>query len=186
MGTRAITNDQDVIDICMSDDYASSLAKKYNVVIDIIYKIKTRQSYTKITQGIDIVPCRMEISYKQQALTDDEARAVFKDPRTIDEICEDYDISRSTVSNIRTGKRYAKATQDLPGKRFRPTEETIIAIYKSNESHKALAKRYGLSVTSVYKIKAGLTHTKITVPLRHEELEAMDRPNNGLEYKRRM
>lgn len=99
----------------------------------------------------------------ERRLTAEEAVRIYSDPRPIGEIAESEGIPRLRVQNIKNGRTWTEATGTKPRpKRNRVTAKMALAIYRDPRPYKDLAKKHGVSVSTVGNIKTGRTWTDIT------------------------
>lgn len=89
---------------------------------------------------------------------------IFNDIRTIDEIAKEYNVHRSTIHLIKTGKNYSRYT----GKKFervgvrRVTHEEVMLIFNSTEHWKVVCAKFNIGGHIYRTIKTGKSHSSIT------------------------
>ena len=94
-------------------------------------------------------------------LKNDQVLNIFNSSMTCVEIGNKYGIDDSTVSNIRTGKRWSHIT----GKKYEKTilnADKIIEIYKSKDPTYILAEKFNVDKTTITSIRCGENFSNIT------------------------
>jgi len=112
--TSKLTDEQ-AADIYLDTRSAVAIAKAYGVSRGVVHNIRKRHSYREATEGLE-APERDTLTAQRTtstALTDDQARAAFLDPRPAHVVAEELGVGRSTIANIRTKRRYQWATEGL-------------------------------------------------------------------------
>ena len=84
------------------------LAKQFGVTAACVFNIKNGFSWSHFTQQLG--PAHKP---KSRKLNGKDARAIYQDSRKQCEIAKEYGVQPNMISRIKSGKRYAAATQDL-------------------------------------------------------------------------
>ena len=147
----------------------NELAKKYNLHVNVICRIKTGRTYTNI---IDI---KKYSKYESRSFLSDEivisiANDIKSNPKASDEeLSEKYNIKKKRITNIRNGKTYNSITGFNAIERKLPHISDKILISISNElkanpkiSTNELAKKYNLSDRTISSIRTGDRHSSVT------------------------
>lgn len=108
-------------------------------------------------------------------LTDDQVREIYLSREATPVVAKKYNISGPYVSNIRRGSARRSATQYLGaapgavgmggynrGRGRALTKEQAIEIYTSDEPHSVLARKLGVSMTHVLRIRQGAKWSSVT------------------------
>jgi uncharacterized protein YerC len=99
-------------------------------------------------------------------LTSEQVLAILDDPRPYIEIANAYDVAYITISRIRRGRGWRHITKGLiPPKQRKPTygraklqSSDIHAIRKDPRTCKDIAKDYGVTLSTISRIKNGTTY----------------------------
>lgn len=100
-------------------------------------------------------------------ITESQAIEILKDTRSFKQIAEEYGLSISNVSGIKSGRiwKHLKVSP-LRSKKsesfHKLKDEDVIYIFKSKEKGVVLAKKFNVSKSVISCIKTGKTYSKIT------------------------
>ena len=108
-------------------------------------------------------------------LTQEEVKQIYINTKTQKELAEQYNVSIPTISDIMNRKSHIKVTGGLK----KPTrnkynyepkipKQTVINIFKCNESVNNIAKKYNVNRTTVWRIKKGLHYSDVTSHLENK------------------
>lgn len=100
--------EKQVAQIYTSDKSHTEIAKQFGVTASCVLSIKKGLSWSHMTEVLG--PAHKP---RPRKLSDMDARSIFRDNRKQCEIAKDYGVQPNMVSRIKSGKRYAAATQDL-------------------------------------------------------------------------
>jgi len=97
-----------------------------------------------------------EQSYNTE-LTNNQVRKIFVDDRTDIEVSKDYNVTRGVISDIKSGRRWGKITEDIIHVRkynsVKFSDEIVDKIRVDNRSYKEIKSEYGISYASISNIK---------------------------------
>ena len=155
-GTQQMLDPKIVMEIFNSDEKYAVLSKKYDVCISTISMIKTGATHSNITGK----------TYSRQNtwLSDEIVMEIFNHSGSTEEIMEKFDVSKQTISLIKTG--YAR--NSLTGKEYveKKTKlldaDTVLTIFNDPLPNNQLVKKYGVDKHTVSNIKVGKTYGDIT------------------------
>ena len=108
----------------------------------------------------------------KKKLTKKQILAIAKSPFSQKRLAEKYQVSASTISEIKTGKRHITITKDVEivrnpySKRLTPQE--VLAIIHSEATPIEISRSYGLPLVRVLEILRGFTYTDITKRTRKQ------------------
>jgi hypothetical protein len=100
-------------------------------------------------------------NHRPRRFSDDQVRAIRRDPRPLRAIAPEYDTTTATISCIKSGKLFSDV-QPLPGEtaflappgpRPKLTDADVLAIKASTESNKVLALQFGVTPVRIWQIK---------------------------------
>lgn len=101
----------------------------------------------------------------RRALTKEQVIAIRADQRTQQEIAEDYGIDQTNVSQIKLGKSYASFPGEIERRNHtrqrRLTSEQLKEIASKSGTYREIADAYGVSKSTVYRIKHGFTYQEV-------------------------
>jgi hypothetical protein len=124
---------------------------------------------------------RNDNNNKKKALSPRQVSAIYTDKtRSQPQIAEQYRISQSMVSLIRSGKRWRRLTADLPlyrridyrhtrSGRRRLTQPQIKDIFTSSLDKRILIGAYQIDRRTVERIRAGQLHRVVTQHLSRSQ-----------------
>jgi hypothetical protein len=101
---------------------------------------------------------------KRSKLTPQIARDICRSSETMATLAARYGVRPVTITQVRTGRTWAKYTGDVRLADYRPrgskklTDQHIHAIHSSSESLNKTAKRYGVSKKLVLNIRKKLAY----------------------------
>lgn len=101
-----LTREQ-VREIFLSAEPGRTLAKRYGVDVTNIWLIRTGRSRRAETSDL---PRRASVDLHRAKITPDAARMIFVSRAKLASLAERYGLTQSTVSQIRLGRTWAKAT----------------------------------------------------------------------------
>jgi molybdopterin converting factor small subunit len=94
-------------------------------------------------------------------LDETKAMEIFRDPRSQKEIMEDYNVSQTTVSDIKNGRSWTWLT----GKNWnnsRIDDAVVLGIFNAQGTYGDIAKYYGTNRRAVGNIKNGIIYSWLT------------------------
>lgn len=96
---------------------------------------------------------RQSSEVRSRKLTDEEVLSIFKGSGNHEELADKYNVSRSTVSHIKSGKTWG----DVTGKTYKKTKfmdkETVLEVYHSEGTYREIASKFNVSCSTVSDIK---------------------------------
>lgn len=95
-----------VLQIFSDERPYKEIAKEFSITREQVSSIKHKKDWKHLTKDLECV-------IRRKTLSASLVLKVFSDVRSLDEIAKDFDISRTTVSNIKKKKYHSKITQDL-------------------------------------------------------------------------
>lgn len=112
-----------------------------------------QQDYKNVAKGV---------AHGSAKLTEKEVLSIYADPRNTKEIADQYALSQTTILKIKNGSVWTSVT-NAPrtagthcGERkynSKLTADEVVAIYRSSESSRILRGKYGVSATTIQKIR---------------------------------
>ena len=149
-----------VIEIYHSMNSPEELSTRYGVGTGQIFGIKRKIYYKDITASISGFPGQYTGKKKiRYIIPIDAVVDIFLKEETYDYFKKKYNASRQVVKNIKLRKVYKTETEGLVAagsvKKYKLTNQDTVDIFRSCESNKNLASRYGVSVETIRNIKNG-------------------------------
>ena len=95
-----------VLQIFSDERPYKEIAKEFSITHEQVSRIKHKKNWKHLTKDLECV-------IRRKTLSADVVLKVFSDVRSLDEIAKDFNISRTTVSNIKNKKYHSETTQDL-------------------------------------------------------------------------
>ena len=151
-----LTPDQ-IINICTDERPYKDIAKDYGISSSSVCLFKSGRLHSKITGKV------YTDRLGPRRLTDVEVLEILKDCRQSKDIAKDYGICVGEVYLIKNGRVHGKLTKIVP----KPTktmlsEQQVLDIVADFRSDKILAVVYGVDAKTIYRIKRGLSRSKLT------------------------
>jgi transcriptional regulator with XRE-family HTH domain len=103
-------------------------------------------------------------------LTENQVKEIFLSAEPQEILAERFGVTRTTISEIQTGKTWRHVTANLtppvrPKQQIKLTTNQIIEIFLAEGTLKEIAQRFGISPYTVYEIKKGRMHANVTAGL---------------------
>lgn len=134
------------------------IAKKYNTSRGIVSKIKNDELCTSITNDL--------ISVKSGLMFDEIKYIYTTNDNTIQELAEEFGVSRGYIENIKNGYMYREYTKNLQKgecyKVNRLTKEQVVYIYTCSKTTKQLSKELGIKERTIQAVRSQQNHYKTT------------------------
>ena len=159
-----LTNEQ-VCEVYYSTKTQSEIALQFGISSSMVSTIQTRKTHNNVTHSFPDVARGGKGGGRRAGvknLTIEQVHEIYHSVKFAADIATQFGISISTVSDVRTRKTYTRITRSFPDVARGKLTEQVCEIYYSTKTPLEIATQFGISISTVYSIRARETYTHIT------------------------